>query len=60
LAVLVDRGHRRLPIIADFSGSTIDAADHEDVIVSLHDDPSKDRIDIRARKTGALKAAVTS
>jgi pyrimidine operon attenuation protein/uracil phosphoribosyltransferase len=60
LAVLVDRGHRRLPIVADFAGSTIDAADHEDVIVSLHDDPAKDRIDIRARKPGAAKAAVTS
>ena len=60
LAVLVDRGHRRLPIVADFAGSTIDAADHEDVIVSLHDDPTKDRIDIRPRRTGAARAAVTS
>jgi pyrimidine operon attenuation protein/uracil phosphoribosyltransferase len=60
LAVLVDRGHRRLPIVADFSGSTIDAADDEDVVVSLHDDPARDRIEIRARRTGAPRAPVTS
>jgi pyrimidine operon attenuation protein / uracil phosphoribosyltransferase len=49
LAVLVDRGGHRLPIVADFVGSTIAAGDDEDVVVSLGDDPAKDRIDIRPR-----------
>jgi len=50
LAVLVDRGHRRLPVVADFSGTMIDATSEEDVRVSLGDDPANDRIDIRPRK----------
>ena len=57
LAVLVDRGSRKLPIVADFAGTTLDAAEGEDVIVSLGDDPSDDRIDIRARAPKAPRAA---
>jgi pyrimidine operon attenuation protein / uracil phosphoribosyltransferase len=59
LAVLVDRGNRRLPVVADFSGTTISASLDEDVIVSLHDDPSRDRIEIRPRSSRprALKSA---
>lgn len=57
LAVLVDRGNRRLPVVADFSGTTLSASLDEDVIVSLHDDPSKDRIDIRPRAARGLKSA---
>ena len=49
LAVLVDRGSRRLPIVADFSGTKIDAGEDEDVVVSLSDNPSHDRIEIRPR-----------
>jgi pyrimidine operon attenuation protein/uracil phosphoribosyltransferase len=49
LAVLVDRGSRKLPIVADFSGTEISAAENEDVIVSLSDDPSRDKIEVRAR-----------
>jgi pyrimidine operon attenuation protein / uracil phosphoribosyltransferase len=49
LAVLVDRGGRRLPVAADFSGATLAATDKEDVVVSLHDDPARDRIEIRPR-----------
>lgn len=50
LAVLVDRGSHRLPVVADFAGTTISAPDDEDVIVSLDEHPSRDRIDIRPRK----------
>jgi hypothetical protein len=52
LAVLVDRGSRKLPIVADFSGTSIDAPEDEDVVVSLSDNPSHDRIEIlpRARR----------
>ncbi len=57
LAVLVDRGSRRLPIVADFAGMTVNAAESEDVVVSLGDNPSSDRIDIRARAARPLRAA---
>jgi pyrimidine operon attenuation protein/uracil phosphoribosyltransferase len=57
LAVLVDRGSRKLPIVADFAGTTIAAPEAEDVIVSLGDDPSDDRIEIRARAPRAPRAA---
>jgi pyrimidine operon attenuation protein / uracil phosphoribosyltransferase len=57
LAVLVDRGSRKLPIVADFAGTTIAASESEDVIVSLGDDPSDDRIEIRSRAPRAARAA---
>jgi pyrimidine operon attenuation protein/uracil phosphoribosyltransferase len=57
LAVLVDRGSRRLPVSADFAGIALAAAQDEDVVVSLHDDPSRDRIDIRPRAARAERAA---
>ncbi len=49
LAVLVDRGGHRLPVAADFVGMALEAAEDEDVRVSLGDDPSRDRIEIRRR-----------
>jgi pyrimidine operon attenuation protein / uracil phosphoribosyltransferase len=49
LAVLVDRGSHRLPVAADFSGTTLTAAADEDVVVSLRDNPADDRIEIRPR-----------
>jgi pyrimidine operon attenuation protein/uracil phosphoribosyltransferase len=52
LAVLVDRGCRRLPVVADFSGTALNAAEDEDVVVSLSDDPANDRIEIRPRANG--------
>ena len=57
LAVLVDRGNRKLPVVADFTGTTISAAEDEEVLVSLRDDPSLDRIEIRARATRERRAA---
>ena len=58
LAVLVDRGCRRLPVAADFSGTVIAAREDEDVLVSLGEDPSQDRIEIRPRAR-ARKAALS-
>jgi pyrimidine operon attenuation protein/uracil phosphoribosyltransferase len=49
LAVLVDRGGHRLPIVADFVGTALAAGDDEDVIVCLDENPSRDRIEIRPR-----------
>lgn len=50
LAVLVDRGGHRLPVVADFVGAEIAAGEGEDVIVTLQDNPSQDRIEIRSRE----------
>ena len=48
LAVLVDRGGRKLPIAADFCGITLSAAPAEKVVVTLDpSDPTKDSILIR-------------
>ncbi len=57
LAVLVDRGWRKLPVVADFTGTEISAPENEDVIVTLGDDPKRDRIEVRPRKTAARRAA---
>jgi pyrimidine operon attenuation protein/uracil phosphoribosyltransferase len=56
LAVLVDRGNRRLPVAADFAGIVLSAAEDEDVVVSLADDPARDRIEIRPRAAHAATA----
>jgi pyrimidine operon attenuation protein/uracil phosphoribosyltransferase len=37
LAVLVDRGGRKLPVAADYCGLTLQATDHEKVVVTLGD-----------------------
>jgi len=44
LAVLVDRGHRELPIKADFVGKNIPTAMNETVIVQLAEDGVEDRV----------------
>jgi len=47
LAVLADRGSRRLPVAADYSGMPVSARDHETVLVSIDEDnPRNDRIQI--------------
>ena len=49
LAVLVDRGGRRLPIAADYCGLTLTAADGEKVVVTLDPhDPGRDAIEVHA------------
>lgn len=49
LAVLVDRGGRRLPISADYCGLTLAAASGERVVVTLDQvDPAKDCILVRS------------
>jgi pyrimidine operon attenuation protein/uracil phosphoribosyltransferase len=46
LAVLVDRGHRELPIRADYVGKNIPTASHEIVRVSLSEIDGIDAVDI--------------
>lgn len=44
LAVLVDRGHRELPIKADFVGKNIPTSMNETVTVELSEDGTEDRV----------------
>jgi pyrimidine operon attenuation protein / uracil phosphoribosyltransferase len=57
LAVLVDRESRRLPVAADFAGITLEAPPDHDVVVSLGEDPSDDRIDVHPHTPRALSTA---
>ena len=47
LAVLVDRGHRELPIRADFVGKNVPTSRKEDVSVQLKETDSCDRVVLR-------------
>ncbi|MFZ3122818.1 MAG: bifunctional pyr operon transcriptional regulator/uracil phosphoribosyltransferase PyrR [Thermodesulfovibrionales bacterium] len=47
LAVLIDRGHRELPIKADFAGKNIPTATDENVEVSLEEDGLEDKVTIK-------------
>ena len=44
LAVLVDRGHRQLPIRADYVGKNLPTAQHERVLVHLMETDNKDSV----------------
>lgn len=44
LAILVDRGHRELPIKADYVGKNVPTQQHEEVIVRLEEDTGKDEV----------------
>jgi pyrimidine operon attenuation protein/uracil phosphoribosyltransferase len=44
LAVLVDRGHRELPIRADYAGKNIPTAPSEDVQVLLQEEDGRDEV----------------
>lgn len=46
LAVLIDRGHRQLPIKADFVGKNIPTAINENVEVSLEEEGQEDKVTI--------------
>lgn len=46
LAVLVDRGHRELPLRADYVGKNVPTSRNEDVQVQLGEDSSQDRVTI--------------
>ncbi len=44
LVVLVDRGHRELPIRADYVGKNIPTARHEEVLVRLAETDGEDKV----------------
>jgi pyrimidine operon attenuation protein / uracil phosphoribosyltransferase len=52
LAVLVDRGHRELPIRADYVGKSIPTAKNEQVEVSLSESDGLDAVYVRPRNKG--------
>ena len=47
LAVLIDRGHRELPIRADYVGKNVPTSAHEDICVKLQEADDADRVIIR-------------
>jgi pyrimidine operon attenuation protein/uracil phosphoribosyltransferase len=53
LAVLVDRGHRELPIRADYVGKTLTTAHDEIVQVMLEEEDGEDRVVLLERVGGA-------
>lgn len=50
LAVLVDRGHRELPIKADFVGKNVPTAVGEKVVVSFREDGGEDKVALERPK----------
>src|SRR5258708_1303576 len=52
LAVLVDRGHRELPIHADYAGRTLTTTREEVVQVLLEEDDGQDRVVLLERTAG--------
>lgn len=55
LAVLVDRGHRELPIRADYVGKNIPTSKDEDVTVSLKPLDNEDRVTLARPAEGDTK-----
>jgi pyrimidine operon attenuation protein/uracil phosphoribosyltransferase len=53
LAVLVDRGHRELPIRADYVGKNVPTAGRERVKVSLTETDGRDSVEILETDGGA-------
>lgn len=50
LAVLIDRGHRELPVQADYTGKKVPTAKNEIVKVHLTETDNKDNVEIRGVK----------
>jgi pyrimidine operon attenuation protein/uracil phosphoribosyltransferase len=46
LAVLIDRGHRQLPLRADYIGKSLPSASNEDVQVKLEESDGRDEVAI--------------
>ena len=57
LAVLVDRGHRELPIHADYAGKTLTTTRDETVQVLLEEDDGQDRVVLLERVAPPVRRA---
>jgi pyrimidine operon attenuation protein/uracil phosphoribosyltransferase len=53
LAVLVDRGHRELPIRADYVGKNVPTAQHEEVAVRLEEIDGSDEVVLIRQEEGS-------
>lgn len=53
LAVLVDRGHRELPIRADYVGKNVPSSRQEQIIVKLQEKDGSDQVIIQQRRQEA-------
>lgn len=53
LCVLIDRGHRELPIQADYVGRVVQTTDREVIEVRLHEVDTEDRVVLCERVIGA-------
>jgi len=51
LAVLIDRGHRELPLKADYVGKNIPTAYDEEIVVRLEEEDGIDKVTIKRFKT---------
>jgi pyrimidine operon attenuation protein/uracil phosphoribosyltransferase len=60
LAVLVDRGHRELPIRADFVGKNVPTSPTDDVRVHLSEVDGRDEVELVARESVAAGASATT
>ena len=49
MAVLIDRGHRELPIRSDYVGKNIPSSRHEDIRVRLEETDGADEVAIATR-----------
>jgi pyrimidine operon attenuation protein/uracil phosphoribosyltransferase len=62
LAILIDRGHREMPIRADYVGKNIPSARHEDIQVRLLETDGRDEVAIVSplnNNTAAVQAVKT-
>lgn len=50
IAVLIDRGHRELPIMADFAGKNIPTSYHESVKVMLKEEDEMDKVTVNSEQ----------
>ncbi|MFA6053762.1 MAG: bifunctional pyr operon transcriptional regulator/uracil phosphoribosyltransferase PyrR [Thermodesulfovibrionales bacterium] len=57
LAVLVDRGHRELPVKADYVGKNIPTSTSETVIVQFEEEGFEDRVMLEKPDAGEVKSA---
>ncbi len=57
LAVLVDRGHRELPLHADFTGARLETQQDESIAVQLGETDGQDRVVLRARGDSVMPQA---
>jgi pyrimidine operon attenuation protein/uracil phosphoribosyltransferase len=51
LAVLIDRGHREMPVQADYTGIRLETSRHDHVYVSLEATDGEDKVEVVAKKS---------